>query len=113
MDRELGDQSGEVKPHPLYIFPSSLTSPSPTLNHNSILHFSNHQDVYESYLFHLPYVPLHIPLPNVLIIADKATWWGCGSHIPAVLDSVPESERCTCTPKVERDGKEYPPKGSN
>ncbi|KAL3487486.1 hypothetical protein BJX62DRAFT_240978 [Aspergillus germanicus] len=44
---------------------------------------------------------------------QKTTWWGCGAHIPAVLDCVPESERCTCTPKVERDGKEYPPKGSH
>ncbi|GKZ58892.1 hypothetical protein AnigIFM63309_007819 [Aspergillus niger] len=41
---------------------------------------------------------------------NKATWWGCGAHIPSVLDSVPESERCTCVPKVVRDGKEYPPK---
>ncbi|KAE8371479.1 hypothetical protein BDV26DRAFT_276038 [Aspergillus bertholletiae] len=40
----------------------------------------------------------------------KTSWWGCGAHIPAVLDAVPETERCTCTPKVERDGKEYPPK---
>ena len=26
-----------------------------------------------------------------------------------VMDSVPEEERCTCEPKVERDGKQYPP----
>ncbi|KAL1590494.1 hypothetical protein WHR41_00552 [Cladosporium halotolerans] len=40
------------------------------------------------------------------------TWYGCGSHIPSVLDAVPESERCSCGPKVERDGKAYPPGGS-
>lgn len=41
---------------------------------------------------------------------DKATWWGCGNHIPSVMDSIPESEWCTCEPKVEKDGKQYPPK---
>jgi hypothetical protein len=25
------------------------------------------------------------------------------------MDGIPESERCTCEPKVERDGKMYPP----
>lgn len=40
---------------------------------------------------------------------DRATWWGCGSHIPGVLDSIPEEDRCVCEPKVERDGKQYPP----
>ncbi|PTB81492.1 peptidase C15, pyroglutamyl peptidase I-like protein [Trichoderma longibrachiatum ATCC 18648] len=39
----------------------------------------------------------------------KQTWWGCGKHIPSVLDSVPEDSWCTCEPKVERDGKAYPP----
>ncbi|KAL7936250.1 hypothetical protein V8C35DRAFT_278463 [Trichoderma chlorosporum] len=39
----------------------------------------------------------------------KVTWWGCGKHIPGVLDSVAENDRCTCEPKVERDGKQYPP----
>ncbi|KAL6828309.1 hypothetical protein V8C40DRAFT_240704 [Trichoderma camerunense] len=40
---------------------------------------------------------------------DKATWWGCGNHIPGVLDSVDEKEWCTCEPKVEKNGKQYPP----
>ncbi|KAL6834099.1 hypothetical protein H0G86_005367 [Trichoderma simmonsii] len=39
----------------------------------------------------------------------KATWWGCGNHIPGVLDSVDEKEWCTCEPKVEKNGKQYPP----
>lgn len=42
---------------------------------------------------------------------DKITWWGCGKHIPKVMDQVPENDRCTCTPQVEVDGKKYPPKG--
>ncbi|KAH6606539.1 hypothetical protein Trco_005692, partial [Trichoderma cornu-damae] len=42
-------------------------------------------------------------------LLDKATWWGCGKHIPTVLDSIPEEEWCACEPRVERDGKEYPP----
>jgi hypothetical protein len=41
---------------------------------------------------------------------EKATWWGCGNHISSVMDSIPEEERCTCAPKVEFQGKEYPPK---
>ena len=43
---------------------------------------------------------------------DKATWWGCGRHVPKVMDSVPEEDRCSCAPRVERDGKEYPPMGN-
>jgi hypothetical protein len=36
---------------------------------------------------------------------------GCGSHIPSVLDAVPESQWCSCGPQVERSGKMYPPGG--
>lgn len=36
---------------------------------------------------------------------------GCGSHIPSVLDSVPESQWCSCGPQVEKGGKMYPPGG--
>lgn len=25
------------------------------------------------------------------------------------MDGIPETDRCTCTPKTERDGKMYPP----
>jgi len=41
---------------------------------------------------------------------QKTTWWGCGQHIPAVMDSVPQSEWCTCESKTTADGKQYPPK---
>ncbi|KAL1306887.1 hypothetical protein AAFC00_005533 [Neodothiora populina] len=41
---------------------------------------------------------------------NKASWFGCGLHVPSVMDQIPESERCTCEPKVEREGKKYPPK---
>jgi hypothetical protein len=40
---------------------------------------------------------------------EKKTWVGCGYHIPSVLDRVPEEQWCTCEPRVERDGKSYPP----
>lgn len=43
---------------------------------------------------------------------DKATWWGCGNHVPMVMDSIPENERCGCEPKVEKEGKQYPPKAA-
>ncbi|EEA21475.1 conserved hypothetical protein [Talaromyces marneffei ATCC 18224] len=42
----------------------------------------------------------------------KATWWGCGQHIPMVFESIPENEWCVCAPKVTVEGKEYPPKGA-
>ncbi|KAF2495268.1 hypothetical protein BU16DRAFT_434206, partial [Lophium mytilinum] len=44
-------------------------------------------------------------------ICQKSTWWGCGNHVPSVMDSVADSERCTCEPKVTKEGKEYPPMG--
>ncbi|OKL59520.1 hypothetical protein UA08_05199 [Talaromyces atroroseus] len=42
----------------------------------------------------------------------KVTWWGCGLHVPMVFETIPEADWCVCAPKVERDGKEYPPKGT-
>ncbi|KAI1386983.1 uncharacterized protein F4822DRAFT_331588 [Hypoxylon trugodes] len=39
----------------------------------------------------------------------QTSWLGCGSHIPSVLDHVPTEDWCTCKPKVEVNGKEYPP----
>ncbi|EYB23955.1 hypothetical protein FG05_11706 [Fusarium graminearum] len=42
---------------------------------------------------------------------ERATWWGCGNHVPAVMSNIPEHEWCTCEPKVEKDGGKYPPKG--
>ncbi|KAI2472213.1 hypothetical protein F4781DRAFT_33665 [Annulohypoxylon bovei var. microspora] len=41
----------------------------------------------------------------------KTTWFGCGNHIPSVLDNISSQDWCTCEPKVSVDGKEYPPKG--
>ncbi|KAF2478506.1 hypothetical protein BDY17DRAFT_258841 [Neohortaea acidophila] len=41
---------------------------------------------------------------------SKSSWWGCGQHIPSIMDSVPENERCQCEPKTTVDGKSYPPK---
>ncbi|TVY27913.1 hypothetical protein LHYA1_G003012, partial [Lachnellula hyalina] len=43
---------------------------------------------------------------------QKSTWFGCGSHVPSVMDSISEDERCICEPKVEKDGKTYPPKAT-
>ncbi|KAK9428243.1 hypothetical protein V1505DRAFT_377580 [Lipomyces doorenjongii] len=36
------------------------------------------------------------------------TWFGCGHHIPSVLDHIPKEEWCSC-PKSE--GSQYPPMG--
>ncbi|KAH7150732.1 hypothetical protein DER46DRAFT_613860 [Fusarium sp. MPI-SDFR-AT-0072] len=40
----------------------------------------------------------------------KATWWGCGNHVPKIMSEIPEHDWCTCEPKVEKEGKKYPPK---
>ncbi|KAH7258133.1 cytochrome P450 [Fusarium solani] len=40
---------------------------------------------------------------------SKKSWRGCGSHVRQVLDGVPESQWCTCTPRTKIDGKQYPP----
>ena len=42
---------------------------------------------------------------------DGTTWWGCGNHIPGVLDQVPAGKWCTCEPRVQKNGKSYPPMG--
>ncbi len=44
----------------------------------------------------------------------KATAYSGGAEfevVPAVMDKYDQSEWCTCLPKVEKDGKEYPPRG--
>ncbi|KAK9381974.1 uncharacterized protein V2V93DRAFT_366094 [Kockiozyma suomiensis] len=46
--------------------------------------------------------------PSTCNVCSGKTWYGCGLHIPSVLDSVPKSEWCTC-PKTENST--YPPKG--
>ncbi|KFY25930.1 hypothetical protein V493_04356 [Pseudogymnoascus sp. VKM F-4281 (FW-2241)] len=46
-------------------------------------------------------------------VGPVKTWWGCGSHIPSVMDNVPESDRCTCEPKVDVGGEKYPPKAAS
>lgn len=51
-----------------------------------------------------------LPEDRQLTTPDKATWFGCGLHVPMVMDQVPEQDRCGCEPKVEKDGKLYPPK---
>jgi len=48
---------------------------------------------------------------NWLAAVEKGTWWGCGNHVPGVIDQIPEGEWCSCEPKVEKEGKSYPPMG--
>lgn len=40
---------------------------------------------------------------------DKTSWWGCGAHVQMVLDNIPAEEHCTCEPKFDVGGKQYPP----
>ncbi|KAA8573857.1 hypothetical protein MFRU_001g02510 [Monilinia fructicola] len=41
---------------------------------------------------------------------QKQTWVGCGLHLPSVFSSISADQRCTCVPKFEKDGVDYPPK---
>ncbi|KAF2134513.1 hypothetical protein P153DRAFT_391849 [Dothidotthia symphoricarpi CBS 119687] len=45
-------------------------------------------------------------------LLDKTTWWGCGKHVPGVMQNIPSEQWCTCAPRVEREGNAYPPMGS-
>ncbi|ROV99055.1 hypothetical protein VMCG_06637 [Cytospora schulzeri] len=40
---------------------------------------------------------------------SKKSWRGCGKHIPSAMAGVPEDQWCSCEPRVEFDGKAYPP----
>ncbi|KEQ57573.1 uncharacterized protein M437DRAFT_61227 [Aureobasidium melanogenum CBS 110374] len=42
----------------------------------------------------------------------KKSWWGCGTHIPVVMNPIPSGDRCSCGPKVTVAGQEYPPKAA-
>ncbi len=58
-------------------------------------------------------LPIHGPCANQpLTFTDKATWMGCGQHVPNVMDAIPQDQWCTCEPKVEKKGQQYPPAGS-
>lgn len=46
---------------------------------------------------------------ELTVNTDKQAWFGCGSHLASVFANVPEDEWCICEPKVEKDGKKYPP----
>jgi hypothetical protein len=48
-------------------------------------------------------------LADTNLSPGKSTWFGCGRHVPSVMDTIPSEDRCTCEPKVEKEGKEYPP----
>lgn len=51
-----------------------------------------------------------VPTDDWLYISGKTSWFGCGMHVPAVMDTIPAEEWCTCEPKVAKGGKDYPPK---
>ncbi|EAA28600.1 hypothetical protein GE21DRAFT_4681 [Neurospora crassa] len=44
---------------------------------------------------------------------SKQAWRGCGSHVPSVFAGVPEDKWCTCEPKVEVNGVQYPPQAKS
>jgi hypothetical protein len=42
---------------------------------------------------------------------QKATWIGCGQHIPSAMDPVPKEQWCTCAhPADSKTSRDYPPK---
>ncbi|TGO25777.1 hypothetical protein BPAE_0073g00430 [Botrytis paeoniae] len=58
----------------------------------------------------LPRLPLILHHTNIGGAAEKETWFGCGQHLPSVFSSIPADQECTCIPKFEKDGVQYPPK---
>ena len=44
-------------------------------------------------------------------LIGKQTWFGCGAHIPSVMDQVPKDQWCKCEPQVDKEGTKYPPMG--
>jgi len=54
-------------------------------------------------------LPSRLSTDTSLLLTAKVSWIGCGLHVPRVMDIIPENERCTCGPKVEKEGKMYPP----
>ena len=66
----------------------------------------------------LPATPAVGHLPHLCctsttnIASDKTTWWGCGKHVAGVMDNTPKEQWCTCAPRVEQQGTQYPPMGS-
>ncbi|KAK9467556.1 hypothetical protein V1512DRAFT_261462 [Lipomyces arxii] len=47
--------------------------------------------------------------PSTCNTCSGKTWFGCGLHIPSVLDNVPKSEWCTCEKPADSP---YPPMGA-
>jgi len=45
----------------------------------------------------------------MLLFLGKRSWWGCGKHVPSIMDSVPDGQRCVCQPRISRNKQEYPP----
>lgn len=71
-------------PFPLSLFPTSpIPSPSPVISACMLLTCSQ--------------------------TIVKTSWWGCGQHVPNVMDKVAPEQQCTCEPKIEKEGKMYPP----
>ena len=46
------------------------------------------------------------------VAPEKSSWFGCGSHIPKVMDAIPKDQWCTCKDTVEVNGVQYPPKAA-
>ncbi|KAF2005936.1 hypothetical protein P154DRAFT_401920, partial [Amniculicola lignicola CBS 123094] len=42
-------------------------------------------------------------------VCNKTTWIGCGRHISSVLEAIPSDQWCTCGPRIEQEGTQYPP----
>ena len=56
----------------------------------------------------VPPSPVH-PIFRSDLPAEGVTWWGCGAHIPSVMDAVPAEQWCSC---AKPPGSVYPPMAS-
>jgi len=59
------------------------------------------------------FMSLTVHYEHAHLYLGKKSWWGCGKHIPTIMDVIPEQDRCTCEPKVEVNGNKYPPKAAH
>lgn len=80
-----------------------MAQPCPTCSKSAVPSVSSHQNL-------TPGITLvAIQATPADSLAGKTTWRGCGQHIPQVMDSIAQDQRCTCVPKTVVNGVKYPP----
>ncbi|KAF5876311.1 uncharacterized protein Bfra_002715 [Botrytis fragariae] len=98
-----------MKPEPKFNEPLDQYLPLQSATNKVILQCVDKQAARPVVCFS-PRPPLILHHTNIGGAAEKETWFGCGQHLPSVFSSIPADQECTCIPKFEKDGVQYPPK---